>query len=219
MAAAPSGRAAMIRVLRVPPPHVAATMAVVALVLFVATASWTQFARDDLDWVQATLSLYLHGPWGLALRTAYCLLAAAIAVLGLSVYRHSLGPRRSAAAPLLFVLAALGLLGVAIGDSWLPGLAPLVAPLVHGVAAMTAFLSASVAMLLQAWYLRREPGWQGHARVLWPWAWAAFALLWLHVVWRASPRGLGQKLVIVVIVGWLLWLAIALWRQPQRQQR
>jgi hypothetical protein len=56
----------------------------VALALFVATALWTQWARDDLDWVQATLSLYLHGPWGLALRTAYCVLALAIIIALLS---------------------------------------------------------------------------------------------------------------------------------------
>ena len=42
-------------------------------------------------------------------------------------------------------------------------------------------------------------------------------LLWLHVLWRAGPpRGLGQKGVIVVIVGWLLYLALALYRRSRR---
>jgi hypothetical protein len=72
-------------------------------------------------------------------------------------------------------------------------------------------------MLLQAWYLRREPGWQSAAGLLWGWAWLAFVLLWLHVLWRAGPpRGLGQKVVIVVIVGWLLYLALALYRRSRR---
>ncbi len=195
----------------------AALLAMVALLLFIATALWTQFARSDLDWVQTTLSIYLHGPSGLALRSGYCLLALAIAVLGIALYRHSTGPRRSAAAPLLFTAAALGLATVSIGDSWLPEATPLLAPLVHGVAANTAFLCASVGMLLQAWYLRREPGWQRSAALLWGWAWLAFALLWLHVLWRAGPpRGLGQKTVIVVIVGWLLWLAVAMYRRGRR---
>ncbi|TGQ93958.1 DUF998 domain-containing protein, partial [Mesorhizobium sp. M4B.F.Ca.ET.203.01.1.1] len=44
----------------------AALLATAALLLFLATALWTQFVRTDLDWVRATLSLYLHGPWGLA---------------------------------------------------------------------------------------------------------------------------------------------------------
>lgn len=190
-----------------------------ALAMFLAIALWTQFMRDDLDWVQATLSLYLHGRWGLALRVAYCLLALAIMVLALALYRHGRGPRRSAAAPLLFAWAALGLAGVAVGDSWLPELAPLAWPLVHGVSAITAFLCASVAMLLQAWYLRREPGWQRVAGVLWWWAWLAFVLLWMHVLWRGPPRGAGQKLVIAVIVAWLLCLAWNGWRYGRGSAR
>ena len=190
-----------------------------ALLLFVLTALWTQWIRTDLDWVKATLSLYLHGPGGLALRSAYCLLALAIIVLGLSTYRHTHGPRRSGAAPLLFTWAGLGLAGVAVGDSWLPEHAPLLWPLVHGISAMTAFLTASVAMLLQAWYLRREPGWARIGAVLWWWAWAAFVLLWLHVLWRAPPRGAGQKLVIAVIVGWLVALAWSGWRRGHRRRR
>ncbi|MDR6093834.1 hypothetical protein QE373_001131 [Stenotrophomonas sp. SORGH_AS321] len=53
------------------------------------------------------------------------------------------------------------------------------------------------------------------ATVLWWWAWLAFVLLWLHVLWRDPPRGAGQKLVIVVIVGWLLWLAWSGWRHAR----
>jgi len=151
------------------------------------------------------------------LRAAYCLLALAITLLGIALYRGSIGPRRSAAAPLLFTVSALGLATVAIGDSWLPEATPLLAPFIHGLAANTAFLCASVGMLLQAWYLRREPGWQSAAGLLWGWAWLAFVLLWLHVLWRGGPpRGLGQKVVIVVIVGWLLYLALALYRRSRR---
>ncbi|MBH1664423.1 DUF998 domain-containing protein [Stenotrophomonas maltophilia] len=198
----------------------AALLALVALLLFVATALWTQFARADLDWMRATLSLYLHGPWGLALRAANCLLAVAIAALGIALYRHSVGPRRRAAAPRLFTVSARGLATVASGDSGRPPATPLLAPLVHGVAANTAFLCASAGMLLQAWYLRREPGWQRSAALLWGWAWLAFALLWLHVLWRdGPPRGLGQKLVIAVIVGWLLWLAVTLYRRGLARTR
>ncbi len=191
----------------------------VALALFVATALWTQWARDDLDWVQATLSLYLHGPWGLALRTAYCVLALAIMLLAVSLYANSRSPRRSAAAPLLFWVAALGLMGVAIGDSWLPERAPLLAPLVHGLSANTAFLCVSVAMLLQSWYLRADPRWRDWAAPAWWWAWLCFALLWLHVLWRGPPRGAGQKLVIAVVVVWLVSVAWQLWRQARRESR
>jgi hypothetical protein len=194
--------------------HVA-QLALLALAGFVLTALWTQWARQDLDWVQATLSLYLHGPWGLALRTAYCVLAVAIMLLAWSLHAASRSPRRSAAAPLLFCLAGLGLMGVAIGDSWLPEKAPLLAPLVHGIAANTAFLCVSVAMLLQSWYLRADPQWRRWASVAWWWAWLCFALLWLHVLWRGPPRGAGQKLVIAAVVLWLGVAALQSWRQAR----
>ncbi|OEZ01936.1 hypothetical protein BIY45_03950 [Stenotrophomonas sp. BIIR7] len=195
--------------------HVA-QLALLALAGFVLIALWTQWARQDLDWVQATLSLYLHGPWGLALRTAYCVLAVAIMLLAWSLYTASRSPRRSAAAPLLFCVAGLGLMGVAIGDSWLPEQAPLLAPLVHGVAANTAFLCVSVAMLLQSWYLRADPQWHRWAGPAWWWAWLCFALLWLHVLWRGPPRGAGQKLVIAAVVLWLVVAALQSWRQARR---
>lgn len=212
MAAAPSGAGALSR------PLLRAAYATVMAggSCFLAVAAFTQFARTDLDISRDTLSLYLHGPWGLMLRCMYGLLAGSVIVLGAALYRHADGPRRSAAAPLLWGVAALGLLGVAVGDSWLPGYAPLVWPLVHGVSAMTAFLCAAVGLLLQAWYLRVAPGWERCGRVLWGWAWLAFVLLWCHVLLREAPRGAGQKLVIVVIVGWLLWAAWTGWRTARR---
>lgn len=196
-----------------------ALMALLALCAFVLTALWTQWARDDLDWVQATLSLYLHGPWGLALRTAYCVLAVAIILLAWSLHVGLQSPRRSIAAPLLFGLAGLGLMGVAVGDSWLPETAPLLAPLVHGLAANSAFLCVSVAMLLQSWYLRADPRWTRWAALAWWWAWLCFVLLWLHVLWRGPPRGAGQKLVIAAVVLWLAAIALQQWRQTRRVAR
>jgi len=195
----------------------AALLAVAALMVFAATALWLQWARQDLDWVQATLSLYLHGPGGLALRSAYCVLAVAIMLLAWSLYAGSRSPRRSSAAPLLFCVAGLGLMGVAIGDSWLPALAPLVAPLVHGLAANTAFLCVSAGMLLQSWYLRADPLWSRWAAPAWWWAWGCFVLLWLHVLWRGPPRGAGQKLVIAAVVVWLLGVALCQWRHARRR--
>lgn len=213
MAGPPSRGQALSRWL---PLRWSAGTALLALAAFSGTAVWTQWVRADRDWVRDTLSMYLHGPWGLELRVAYGLLALAIALLGLSMHVHARGPRRSAAAPLLLVVAALGLLGVAVGDSWLPDLAPAAWMFVHVLSATTAFVCASTGMLLQAWYLRREPGWQRIGVLLWWWAWLVFVLLWTHVLWRGPPRGAGQKLVIALIVGWLLCVAWAGWRRARR---
>ena len=193
-----------------------AVLALVALLLFVATALWTQVARSDLDWVRATLSLYLHGPWGwrCALPTAcwrWPLRHSALRCIAAASAHGAVRPHRCCSRFPPWAAT------VAIGDSWLPEATPLLAPFIHGLAANTAFLCACVGMLLQAWYLRREPGWQPAADLLWGWAWLAFVLLWLHVLWRAGPpRGLGQKVVIAVIVGWLLYLATALYRRSRQ---
>jgi len=211
MAAAQSGSGALNRLLL----RAAYATVMAGASCFLAVAAFTQFVRGDLDISRDTLSLYLHGPWGLTLRCMYGVLAGSVVVLGAALYRHADGPRRSAAVPLLWALAALGLLGVAVGDSWLPTCAPLLWPLVHGVSAMTAFLCATVGLLLQAWYLRVAPGWKRGGRVLWGWAWLAFVLLWCHVLLREAPRGAGQKLVIVVIVGWLLCAAWIGWRRAR----
>ncbi len=194
-------------------PQASLALVVTALLLFVACATWLQFARDDLDWAWATLSLYLHGPHGLLLRVAYCLLGCAIALLAWTLHAQAQGVARRGLPPALFTVAGLGLATVAIGDSWLPERAPLLAPLVHGLAAQAAFLCATVAMLLQAWCFGHDRRWLSLHRWTWWWAWLSFAGLWLHVLWRSSPRGLGQKLVIALVVGWLLMVAIAAWRR------
>ena len=116
MAAAQSGSGALNRLLL----RAAYATVMAGASCFLAVAAFTQFVRGDLDISRDTLSLYLHGPWGLTLRCMYGVLAGSVVVLGAALYRHADGPRRSAAVPLLWALAALGLLGVAVGDSWLP---------------------------------------------------------------------------------------------------
>lgn len=193
-------------------PRAAGALAVSLCLLFLGVALALQLLRADLHWQQATLSLYLHGPGGLLLRIVYVLLAAGIVALAAGLYAQAPAQARSAAPPLLFAVAALGLCGVAIGDSYLPQRAPLLAPLVHALAAQTAFLCATGAMLLQSAWLRRQPQWRGVAGAALALAAAAFVALWVHVLWRAPPRGATQKLAIVLILAWLLLVAYRLWR-------
>lgn len=59
---------------------------------FIALILLLQWLRGDLDWIDAQLSAYLHGAYGLLLRTAYCVLAAAMAWMALGL-RAALAPR------------------------------------------------------------------------------------------------------------------------------
>lgn len=171
-----------------------------------------QFARGDLSWTRAQLSLYLHGPYGLWLRTAYCLLALAIAALGLALQASLTPVARSRATLLLFWAGGFGLAMVAVGDSYLPEQAPALAPVVHLLAAQTAFVCVIAAVLLQSWGFRGDPCWRRHHPLAWWWGWLAFAVLFAHAVLRLGPRGAGQKAAILLIVAWLVMVALRLAR-------
>ena len=71
-----------------------ALLLIVAVLVFALVAIALQFVRDDLDWLRATLSLYLHGPHAVWLRAAYCLLAVAIAGFAVMLYRQAQGRAR-----------------------------------------------------------------------------------------------------------------------------
>lgn len=179
---------------------------------FLVVAGSLQLVRGDLDWQRATLSQYLLGPWGLLLRTTYCVLAATIVVLAFGLYAQLSAKARSAAPLLLFCLGAVALAGVAIGDSWLPGMAPDFHHWFHHTCAITAFLCVTTGMLLQAWRFRLDDAWRRRFPLAAAWSVTCYALLWAHALWPPAGRGWVQKLLIVLIVI-AMWLAGAwLWR-------
>jgi hypothetical membrane protein len=191
-----------------------AGFAFVTVVVFALVCGAVQFLRPDLDPWRAQLSVYLTGDYGALVRAVYYALAAGLVTLGVSAYRASNPARRSAAPLLLFVIAGIALVPVAVTELFaMDGgqHAPL-ARYVHGVAAETTFLCVTVAMLLQSLWWRRDPAF-AHGRsariVL---AVAAFVMLWIHALAHAGPAGLMQKILIALI---LAWLGLAAW-QTQR---
>lgn len=192
--------------------RLAALVAMTAAVGFLLVAGSLQVVRGDLDWQRATLSQYLLGPWGLLLRGLYCALAVGIVVLAWGLYAQLTTTARSAAPLLLFCVGASALAGVAIGDSWLPQVAPDFHHWFHHTCAITAFLCVTTGMLLQTWRFRLDDRWRRHFPLAIAWALACYALLWLHALWPPAGQGWVQKLLITLIV-MAMWLASAwLWR-------
>jgi hypothetical protein len=181
---------------------------------FALAAFALQFARGDLDWIRAPLSFYLVGPWGAALQAAYCALGVGLAALAAGLYRNSQAHARSGAPVLLFVAAGVALMVTALAHTNLPSRSPTLQGWLHGVAAQTAFLCVTTAMLLQAAWFRRDRFWRTHARGALSLAAVAFVAVWVLALWRAAPRGLAQKCVIAIIVAWLALAAWRLWRRP-----
>jgi len=192
--------------------RLAAVAAIGGAALFLLIAGSLQVVRGDLDWRQATLSQYLLGPCGLLLRTAYCVLAAAIVLLAVGLRAQLSARARSAAPALLFCLGAVALAGVAIGDSWLPQVAPDFHPWFHHTCAITAFLCVTTGMVLQAWRFRLDDAWRRHFPVAATWSLACYALLWVHALWPPAGRGWVQKLLILLIVAAMLLAGTWLWR-------
>lgn len=182
-------------------------IALAGLLIFSVVAVAVQALRSDLDWMDAPLSLYLLDAYGHWLQAAYAVLALALVSLGAGYYLALRGGRRSAAPWLLFACAGIGLCVTALAHSNLPGRAPTLEGFVHGMAAQTAFLCVSVAMLLQSWWLRAAPHWRPRFAPAFVLALACFAGIWTDALWHGMPRGLEQRLVIALILAWLLLAA------------
>lgn len=186
------------------------TLALVGIAAFVLACAAAQFLRTDLDWLRAPLSFYLVGPFGGWVQTSYFALALALISLGTGYYVALAHTARSAAPLLLFVLAALSLGVTATAHTGLPHQSVRLENVVHGIAAASAFLCVTTAMLLQSWRLRGDLAWRKRFRPAMAWSLICFVALWTDFLGHIEPRGLTQKVLIAMIVGWLalaaLWL-------------
>lgn len=196
-----------------------ARIALAGFIVFAVVAIESQFLRADLDWYATPLSFYLLGPYGAWLKTAYVALAIGTATLASALYRAMEPAARSAAPLLLFALAAIGIVVTAFAHTDVPRVDPTFEGFVHGNAARAAFLCVTSAMLLQSWRFRHDARWRAFFAPAFGLAALAFALLWAHTLWRGSPRGLGQKVVIALVVAWLVATAWRLARKRYAQAR
>lgn len=178
-------------------------------VLFALAAVAVHLLRADLDGWRAPMSFYLSGDYGWLLQAAYVGLALGIAALAVGLWRALQPTARRGLSVGLLVAGLSALVVTALFPGWSPTRVPSdLERLLHGVSASMAFLCMGVAMLLQSLDFRRDPRWRGLARYfLWV-AVLAFVALWLHVLWKALPRGASQKLVVAL---YLLWLGGAGW--------
>lgn len=175
-----------------------------------------QVLRTDLNWLRAPLSFYLIGPHAMWVRGAYFALATALVALGVGYYYRALSRGARSAAPLLlFACAGVALVVTALAETSTPSSPPNLEGFIHGVAAQTAFLCTTTAMLLQSWRLREDPQWRSRFAPAFALAAFCFIALWVQVLWRDAPRGLTQKLLILAILYWLGLAADWLRKSPK----
>lgn len=179
------------------------SLALAGVVLFATTCTAAQFVRSDLNWLRAPLSSYLRGDYGWGVKAAYFALSAAMLLLGLGYYRTLVAAARSGAPLLLFAVAAIALVVTALAESGSRSGPRGMEAFVHNLAAATAFLTVTTAMLLQSWRFRGDVRWRHRFAIAFTLAMVCFAAVWWHAFLVESSRGLTQKTVIALIVGWL----------------
>jgi hypothetical protein len=176
-----------------------------ALAYFLGASVALQLLRPDYDWILDPLSFYLIGPGSGWLILGFFALAVGIVGVALGLHASVRVTPLGRAALWLFVIAALATAMVALVQTDLPGGPnPTLHGMLHFAAASVAFLGITVAMLLQAWCLRADPYWQRYFRKAFALAILTFVSLAVYALWRALPRGISEKFVILLIVLWLL---------------
>lgn len=172
-----------------------------ATLFFWAAVTATQILRREYDPLTTRLSEYLTGPWGATLHTAYYALAGAIAVFAWTLHAALPPPRRSRSLVTLLAITALATAVTAAAKPLSP--VPYGRPFglgeaIHVIAAVSAFVSASLALTFAALRLRHLLSRR--------WARAGLALaaaeniaFLTYFLVPAPWPGARQKLVIVLV--------------------
>lgn len=186
--------------------------------LFTLVCGAAQVWRGDLDPFTAPLSAYLTGPGGEYVRLVYYAMATGLLCLAIASFLATPTRNRSALAAVLFGAAAVALPPVAITALFAHTEYEEGARYLHHVAALSTFLCLCFAMPLLSMRWHREPrvarGTAGMAL-----AWAAFAWMWVYVIYHGLPSGSMQKILIVLILAWLGWAGWQLLRVESESRR
>ncbi len=188
-------------------------LALASLALFGLATLTVHLLRPDLDVVRNQMSLYLIGPWVHLLQSAYAVLSAGMLAMVYGLQRNLQPRARSLVPPLLFGTAAIALCITAYAWMDMPGVPVTLQGRVHGRAATTAFLAAAIGINWQTYCFRHDSYWRRHLVWVLPWAIGCFLSLWILGLCPQSMIGLGQKSVILVILGWLGAVSLCQLRQ------
>ena len=193
--------------------RVLGAVALLGVAAFAGACTAAQILRPDYNWLAVPLSFYVIGPYGSMVEVGYFALAPGLAALGIAWYLALDLEVRSIPPVVLFILsaAALGVTATEITD--VPGGPHTLHGHIHVLAAVITFLSVTVAILLQSWCLRGHRRWCKDFPFAFVLAVIAFVALWADALIKVIPRGLGEKVVIALI---LLWLWRSAWRLMTR---
>ena len=186
-------------------------IALVGIAMIAVTCVAVQFLRTDLDWISTAMSLYVYGPYGDWVRASFYAPAPGIALVGIGWHRTLDRRARNVAPAFLFAIAATGLCVLA-SFSADAGPAPVTFHgLVHQWATFGTFVFLTTAMVVQSWQMRGDPHWRSRFRFTIALAATCVVYFWIFALVKPIPRGLGEKVVIALVLAWLwraAWLLV-----------
>lgn len=172
------------------------------------TCILVQFLRTDLNWFTTAMSIYVIGPYGPWVRASLYAPAPGIAALGIGWYRSLNRESRSVFPLALFIAAAVGLCILASYTTDTGAKPVTLHGSIHQWATFGTFVFITTAALVQSWRVRGDPRWRFRFIPAITVAAVAVVYFWIYALVKPIPRGIGEKVVIGLV---LLWLWRAAW--------
>lgn len=183
-------------------------VALIGLAMISVVCLLVQFLRTDINWITTSMSLYVAGPYGDWVQASFFAPAPGIAALGVGWYRSLDRNARSVIPLVLFVAGAVGLCVLASYTADATAQPVTLHGLIHQWATFGTFVCITTAMLVQSWLMHRDPRCRGRCPAALTIAAIAVVYFWIYALVKPIPRGLGEKVVIGLV---LLWLWRAAW--------
>lgn len=190
--------------------HQFVTVALFGLSLYPLIVIALHFLQPELNPATSAISEYVAGQFGWLLKIAFFGLGTAQILLAIGLYRLPNSPIHSIAGILLLTIAGLAYFGSGIFDSDLPGATPTQNGMIHDQVGFAGFFAFLAATFIYSRKLRQANKTRGISRALryLPWL---ILLLFIAMIFLfglvLNMPGLGQRLVMVAILGWLFLMA------------
>jgi len=180
-------------------------VALVGVAFITVTCLLVQFLRTDPNWSTTSMSIYVTGPYGTWVRASFYAPAPGIAALGIGWYRALDGRARSVFPLILFLVGAIALCVIASFTADATRWPVTLHGRIHQWAAFATFLCITAAALLQSLRFRFDARSREQFIEATTIASVCVVYFWIYAL-SPIPRGLGEKVVIALVLAWL-WRA------------
>lgn len=184
------------------------TIGLVGVAYFVVALVSLHFLEPDFSAVDGYTSDYALGvSFGWVMRTAFFAVAIGTISIGLGLRSSLAAAKRVTASWLLLLIAGIGFVVVGLFNGDPTDAEELTTSgTIHTLAALVLFVSFLGCVWLLRGVFRRDPGWR-HALVPQLWFAIGYTVMFVVSFGLPVPVGLGQRVFVAVLMGWLAFLA------------